>query len=339
MNFDKNKFRDVKELDEHTAVGYLRTSEATISPNNVRTQDAKEDLLTDVTLGKSIQAFGLANLPLCTPQGEIVCGSRRLRAMKDQEWIPVLIRDNLTDVEQIEISLHENWARKNLGVEEEIDSIQKYIKAKPNLTMPEIAKKLQVPLTWLTDRLQIAKNVIPLLNGQKIVRSEGLNKEQEKMSLTLSKASVLSRDWISKEVREHFIDNIQTEGIGKEQLQRELGKWKVIQTIIDEEDKPEIKATLEKEYGGDKSLEIDPKDVLEMKRKLEGWSPELEKVSLPIESFEKGNLKAGVNIPPEINREITKFFLDRTGRFVKYIVIIEGELPLSEVKKLKAKNP
>jgi ParB-like chromosome segregation protein Spo0J len=339
MNYDKNKFKDVRELDEHTAVGYLKVSEAVISKNNVREQNSKVDALTDVTLKPSIEAFGMANLPLCTPNGEIVCGSRRLRAFKNEEWMPVLIRDNLSNSEQLEISLHENWARTNLPIEDEIESLQKYIKENPSLTKPEVAKRLQVPLTWVTDRLQIAKNIIPLLNGQKIARSEGLNKGQEKMRLTPSKAGILARDWISKTVREDCIEKIQKEGMGNDELHRVIGKWKVLQTIIEEEENPEIKAKLESEYSKIFVFEANPEDVLERQRDLRGYAPNLEKVTLPIESFEKTNLKGQVTIPPEINKEIVKFFLDRTGRYVRTSILVEGELPLCEIKKLKAKNP
>jgi ParB-like chromosome segregation protein Spo0J len=339
MNVDKSKFKDVVELEPHIAVGLLKRSEAVISKNNVRIQSKYVDALTDVSLGKSIEAYGIANLILCNSQGEIVCGSRRLRAMKDKEWIPVLIRDDLDDSQQIEISLHENWARTDLGVEDEISGLKKYLKEYPNLTMPEVAKNLRMPLTYVTDRMQIDKNILPLLNGEPIVKTRGLSASREKKAFTLAKASILARDWISKEAREECIRKIQKEGMGKDELQREIGKWKVVQTIIEQEEKPEIKKKLEEEYSTKSVFEVDPKDVLERKRNLEGLSPNLEKVSLPIESFEKVSLKAGVNVPPEINREIVKFFLDGNGRFVKYSIIIEGELPLLEIKKLKTKNP
>lgn len=336
MKIDEKKFRDVKELDEHTAVGYLKTSEAIISKNNVRAQNQKVDLMTDVTLGRSIKEFGLANLPLCTPNGEIVCGSRRLRAMKDQEWILVLIKDNLNESQQIELSLHENWARTNLPVEDEINSIIKYIKTNPSLTMPEIAKKLQVPLTWLTDRLQIQKNVIPLLNGQKIVRTEGLSKGQEKMSLTLSKATVLARDWIPKEVREHFIEKIKTEGMGKEQLQRKIGAWKVVQTVIDEEEDPEIKKKLEEKYDGVKGLDVDPKTVLNEWKRLHGQIEySCEDIELPIEFFETDKLKADVKIPDDLKNRIDVFFLTFHGKAPSFKLVMKGQLPPKEIERIK----
>lgn len=342
MQINKEKFKDVKELDEHTAVGYLRVSMAVISKNNVRTQDKRQDAFTDVTLGTSIKDFGLANLPLCTPEGEILCGSRRLRAFKDEEWIPVIIRDNLDDSQQLEISLHENWSRCGLSIEDEIASLQKYIKANPSLTMPEIAKKLHVPLTWVTDKLQIDKNLIPLLKGRKILKTEGMTKERERKTLSVSKASTLARDWIPDTVKEKFLEKIETEGVDRFQLQREVGKGKIVLSIIDEEEDPDIKKKLEEKYGGEKAWTVEPKTVTNEKFRLHGqvgfWR--LEDVEYNIEDFETDELpnnKVDVKIPDDLKHRIDTFFLRKHGEAPKFQLVIRGKLPPETIEELKQK--
>jgi ParB/RepB/Spo0J family partition protein len=332
MNINKSKFTEIKEIDEHTAFARLKLSEATVSHNNIREELQKEDIeIIKVTLMPSIETLGLAQLPLSTPEGEIFAGSRRLTAYKElqgkskTEFIPVIIKD-VDDKTQIALSWSENRARKET---EPLSEARKFkqLKNEHGMSEREIGVYLGIPHTYVSERLQILG---VLSQDSVIVDSKGLTKEQEKKSLTTEKAKVLSRDWVPKKTREKLVKKIKDEGLSHQELQRELGKGKVVQTIIEEEEKPEVKAQLEQEYGGDKSFEVEPETVLEKQRELKGLAPSLTKIELPAEDFETDTEKIDVQIHPKVMQRIVKYFLDKKGRYISCEVIVIGEVAKSE---------
>jgi ParB/RepB/Spo0J family partition protein len=329
MQINKTKFKDIKEIDEHTAFGWLKLSEAKVSPNNIRPNLKKEDIeIIKTTLLPSIKALGLSQLPQCTPEGEIFAGSRRLKAFElgKEPYLPTIIKDADSKL-QMALSWAENKARKEVEVFYEAEHLKKMMEGS-KMTQENLATFLGVPRTYIVDRLKILEHLSAA--DINIVSERGLTKEQEKKAITQEKAVILSRDWVPAKTREKLVKKITEEGLGKTELQRELGKGKVIQTIIEQEEKPEIKAKLEKEYGGDKSFEVEPETVLEKQRELKGLAPSLTKIELPAENFETDSEKIDVQIHPKVMQRIVKYFLDKKGRYVACEVKVTGEVAKSE---------
>jgi ParB/RepB/Spo0J family partition protein len=332
MKINESKFRDLKEIDEHTYFGWLKVSELKLSPNNIRPEISKQESKEiEVTLLPSIQVLGMQQLPVCTPEGEVFIGGRRSESyrLKGEKWIPILIKD-LDEAEQIKSSLAENKARKDVEPLDEAKQFRKLKKTK-NLSSHQIAKETGYPVTIVEDRLRILEvfeqdaQSLGSFKGTK-----GLTKEQEKKTITYEKANILSRDYVPKKTRDKLVKKIKDEGLSHEELQRELGKGKVVQTIIEEEEKPEIKAQLEQEYGGDKSFEVEPETVLEKQRELKGLAPSLTKIELSSEDFETDAEKIDVQIHPKVMQRIVKYFLDKKGRYVGCEVVVKGEVAKSE---------
>ena len=334
MQINKNKFRNIQKIDEHLAFGELKLSEAEVSPNNIRYLQNKEITTADLdiirkTLVPSIKALGLAQLPSCDSEGRVFIGSRRMKAYQEagELWIPIVIKEIPRKMEKAQ-SWSENRARKEI---DELTEAQ-YLKTKfideEKMTESELSRFLGVPEVYVKDRLK----VLEALGGslRPLESDRGLTREQEKKALTYEKARVLSRDWVPKKTREKFVKKIQEEGLGKEELQRELGKGKVIQTIMEQEENPEVKAKLEKEYGEEKAFEVEPEIVLEKQRELKGLAPTLGKIELPSEQFETDTEKIDVQINPKVMQRITKFFLDKKGRYTGCKVVIQGEIAKSE---------
>jgi ParB family chromosome partitioning protein len=335
MKINENKFEEIKQIDEHTAFGKLKLSEAKVSQNNIRHDINKEEIeVIKVTLLPSIETLGLAQLPLSTPEGEIFAGSRRLVAYKEIEgknkkpFIPVIIKDVPEDI-QMDLSWSENRARKEVEPLDEARHFKKRME-KFKISERELAKRLGVSHDYIVFRMQILET----LGGasRTIEESKGLTMEQEKKALTFEKAKVLSRDWVPSKTREKLVKKIKEEGLSHEQLKRELGKGKIVQTIIEQEEKPEIKAKLEEEFGGEKSFEVEPEIVLEKQRELKGLAPNLTKIELPAEKFETDTEKIDVQIHPKVMQRIVKYFLDKKGRYVNCEVIVKGEIAKSEKK-------
>jgi ParB-like chromosome segregation protein Spo0J len=332
MNLDKNKFKDVVTVGNKT-FGYLKVTESSLSPNNIRPEISKEEVqVIKVTLLPSIDAIGMQQLPVSTPNGEIFIGGRRRQVYleKKETWLPIEIRDT-QDYDQMKDSWAENRARKDVEPLEEARHFAKMMKEK-NISAEKLADELGLPHTYVKDRRQIleAFGISPESGVSKIAESKGLTKEEEKKTITYEKARVLSRDWVPKKTREKLVKKIKDEGLSHQELQRELGKGKVIQTIIEQEEKADVKAKLEEKYGGEKAFEVEPEIVLEKQRELKGLAPSLTKIELPAEQFETDAEKIDVQIHPKVMQRIVKYFLDKKGRYVGCAVTIKGEVAKSE---------
>jgi ParB/RepB/Spo0J family partition protein len=94
------------------------------------------------TLEASISAVGLQELPKATSKGEVISGWARVEACRTVgiEELPVIIVDNLTEVEQIVASLAENYARHKL-LDDEVKSVLRNLQTKEGMSIREISKK------------------------------------------------------------------------------------------------------------------------------------------------------------------------------------------------------
>ena len=328
MNLNKNKFKDVVTVGNKT-FGYLKLSESSLSPNNIRPKISKEEIqIIKVTLLPSIKAIGMQQLPVCAPNGEIFIGGRRRQVYLEEgeTWLPVEIREE-ESYDQMRDSWAENRARKDVEPLEEAKHFKKMM-ALQKIVHKALAQYLGLPHTYIAERIQILDALgtesVPITSGK------GLSKEQEKKTITIEKAKVLSRDWVPHKTREKLVKKIKEEGLSHEELQRELGKGKVTQTIIEQEENPEVKKKLEEKYGGEKAFEIEPEKVLEEQRALKGLAPTLIKIELPVENFETDTEKIDVQIHPKVMQRIVKYFLDKNGRYVACEVLVKGEVAKSE---------
>jgi ParB family chromosome partitioning protein len=73
-----------------------------------------------LTLMNSLKKYGQLNPVIVDSDYELIAGYRRLEAAKRLGWssIKVLVVDNPTDVEKLELELEENLQRKELSQEE-----------------------------------------------------------------------------------------------------------------------------------------------------------------------------------------------------------------------------
>ena len=80
--------------------------------NRVRIHSGKD--LTQ--LKESIQKLGLLHPIIISQDYRLLAGYRRFSAMKELGYkiIPVIIKKNLTELDELDIEIEENWIRKNL---------------------------------------------------------------------------------------------------------------------------------------------------------------------------------------------------------------------------------
>lgn len=117
---------------EHREISTLK-----VNPNNPRGEVVVDESLRE--LAASVEAHGILQPILITPDGTIVAGHRRHKAAElvGQRTIPVMIRD-LSESEQIQIMLVENLQREGLTA---LQTAKAYdVLTKHGLTIREIAK-------------------------------------------------------------------------------------------------------------------------------------------------------------------------------------------------------
>ena len=118
-------------------------------------------------LAESIKNTGLLNDLVVTPQGEyymIVCGERRYRAIKKHNLmkeVPCVVRENLTPVQILEISIVENLQRVDLTP---IDEAQAYkaLMEKCAYTQATLATKLGISGAMISYKLSLLNLTAPL---------------------------------------------------------------------------------------------------------------------------------------------------------------------------------
>lgn len=118
-----------------------------------------EDTLTE--LAESIKIHGVIT-PLIVVERdgyyEIVAGERRWRASKlaEQKEVPVVVRNDLTEQEILEISLIENTQREDLNPIEEANTYQQLID-KFNMKQDEVAERVSKSRPAIANALRLLK--------------------------------------------------------------------------------------------------------------------------------------------------------------------------------------
>ena len=138
----------------------VKISVARIEPN--RTQPRKnfdEDALEE--LADSIRQFGVLEPLLVREKGkqmEIIAGERRWRAAKKAgiKEVPVIIRNDLTDREIVEIQLIENIQRKDLNPIEEAEAYERLIN-EFNMKQDEVAERVSKSRVTITNTMRLLK--------------------------------------------------------------------------------------------------------------------------------------------------------------------------------------
>ena len=153
--------------------------------NEIKTEDLKD-------LTASIREHGILQ-PLIVTKGEenddyiLVAGERRLKAAKlaGLESVPVLIRENMTSQQRLEIALIENIQREDLSAIESAEAYQK-LADEFNLSHEDIAIRVGKSRTAVTNTMRLLKlppEVIQAISDGKISEGHG------RALLSLPKAS------------------------------------------------------------------------------------------------------------------------------------------------------
>ncbi|MBN1685000.1 MAG: ParB N-terminal domain-containing protein [Spirochaetales bacterium] len=84
------------------------------------------------TLMQSMQKHGLLNPITVTPKGELIAGHRRLESAKQLGWqyIDVLVVDDQSEIDRLEMEIEENVYRKALSSDELADAYRRLEKMK-----------------------------------------------------------------------------------------------------------------------------------------------------------------------------------------------------------------
>lgn len=123
----------------------------------------REELGEIGDLMNSIKSLGLLSPLIIDKDNNLLAGGRRLAALKGLKWeeVPCLYFDQLTEIEKLEIELHENIKRKDLSWQEEVLLRQKINDMKkkedPSLTMPKISQLTNTTERTLRDSLVLAR--------------------------------------------------------------------------------------------------------------------------------------------------------------------------------------
>lgn len=141
---DFNSLFDDNNMEESEGLRTLRLSE--IEPNKgqprkVFDKEAMEQLAESIRVNGVLQP--LLVRPLSTGNYQIVAGERRWRAAKiaGLAEVPVVVRDDLSDEQVMQVALIENLQRENLNPIEEAQGYKELIE-KYNMTQDQLSKAL-----------------------------------------------------------------------------------------------------------------------------------------------------------------------------------------------------
>jgi ParB/RepB/Spo0J family partition protein len=128
-----------------------------VSPLNVR----KHDVNGIKELAASIAAIGLLSPIIVRPEGEgyeIVAGQRRFLAMKElgKPVVPAFIPGDTSDTTSLEISLAENFARKELDPLEMCEAFMAIKATAEHLTVNDLADRFGVTSAYVAKCLKLA---------------------------------------------------------------------------------------------------------------------------------------------------------------------------------------
>ena len=139
---DFNSLFDDNNMEESEGLRTLRLSE--IEPNKgqprkVFDKEAMEQLAESIRVNGVLQP--LLVRPLSTGNYQIVAGERRWRAAKiaGLAEVPVVVRDDLSDEQVMQVALIENLQRENLNPIEEAQGYKELIE-KYNMTQDQLFK-------------------------------------------------------------------------------------------------------------------------------------------------------------------------------------------------------
>ncbi|MBP1578491.1 MAG: ParB/RepB/Spo0J family partition protein [Oscillospiraceae bacterium] len=141
---DFSSLFDDNSMEESEGLRTLRLSE--IEPNKgqprkIFDKEAMEQLAESIRTNGVLQP--LLVRPLATGNYQIVAGERRWRAAKiaGLSEVPVVIRDDLSDEQVMQVALIENLQRENLNPIEEAQGYKELIE-KYNMTQDQLSKAL-----------------------------------------------------------------------------------------------------------------------------------------------------------------------------------------------------
>jgi len=207
-----------------------------MQPRQVFSHQDLEELI------ESIKEYGILQPVVATKAGDmyqLIAGERRWRAAKiaGLKTVPAIIR-NVTEQEQLELSLIENIQRKNLNPIEEAASYQR-LANEFNLKQDEIAKKLG------KSRSKIA-NTIRLLNLpeqiQKAIVEEKITEGHARVILSLATEKE-QLDFLNKILQYNFTVR-QAEKEGRKYSTRKPRKLKSLKDPLTEAQEEEIRQKL-----------------------------------------------------------------------------------------------
>lgn len=229
----KEMFRNIVKHENGRTTADLNINSAKIAETNVRKQEPN-DIDEVKKLAKSINKHGLKQRILCDPEGEIFVGKRRYEAFKQLglEWIPCEIEE-VDSFKQRVASYVENRDRKNMSVTQEAMILKGMMEDK-DLSIKRLAKELGEPLETVRKRIAILdKFGIPGPGTPEIVYGTGTKEDAKRV--TMSKADMLSREWIPDEARTKLVERITSEGMTEKDLGKVLNTTRAFSKVLEGE--------------------------------------------------------------------------------------------------------
>lgn len=115
----------------------MKINTTEIKYDNLRVRKETGDL---TYLAKSIEKYGLLQPLVIDSSKRLICGYRRLMAVKQLDWqqVDVIIVDPSSKIERLEIEMDENIARKSFTY----DEMDMGFSLKDKMTRPSIFKRI-----------------------------------------------------------------------------------------------------------------------------------------------------------------------------------------------------
>jgi len=250
------------QMKEKITVGnktfaFVRVKDLKISKYNVRGEISPEEKeVIKVELAKSIKEFGLQQLPVVTPNGEVFIGGRRTVAFKElgEEWILVEIRD-ATPFEQLVASYTENFHRKNMNYIEEGKALKTMCELK-GMSTYELAKELGISPYAIQQKIRVYEKLGSCIDAYAV---RNIPFEVARMI-----ASIEEND-----KRERLVNLVIEKGLKADDVKKIIGTTNAVKSLIENE-KPEIQKKAKQKF---EPLYYTPElDIAEVKWYLEEWS-------------------------------------------------------------------
>ncbi|WP_026507390.1 ParB/RepB/Spo0J family partition protein [Butyrivibrio sp. MC2013] len=159
-NNGESKDQIVVENKQSNADGKVMVKLSKVEPNRDQPRKAfNEDALEE--LAESVKQFGVLEPLLVREKNglyEIIAGERRWRAARKAgiKEVPVVIRNDLSEQEIVEIQLIENIQREDLNPIEEAQAYQRLI-IEFNLKQDEVAEKVSKSRVSITNSMRLLK--------------------------------------------------------------------------------------------------------------------------------------------------------------------------------------